>query len=246
MDAIVVNYCLCFSVLPGHTRVTKVLEAFSVMRMNDGNFTSTLKRKLSSAQSESGSTVSNSSFTEKPQRSDSVSSSNSSESPAASRKELGVPGSTHQLGPNGEILEERRYSASFRDLHSVQPIKEPWNSACPPYTSELDVLKPPPYTEKPVRTSLVEDDVVASKPSPRGKHKQFSLLHKMKQKGKSAFTSSGSHGQEKRGKVTGKRGFFSGIKQLGASSSYSASSSKSREGKTANSKGSNESLETKI
>ncbi|KAL9971838.1 hypothetical protein ACROYT_G018049 [Oculina patagonica] len=230
----------------GHTRVTKVLEAFSVMRMNDGNFTSTLKRKLSSAQSESGSTVSNSSLTEKPQRSDSVSSSNSSESPAASRKELGVPGSTHQLGPNGEILEERRYSASFRDLHSVQPIKEPWNSACPPYTSELDVLKPPPYTEKPVRTSLVEDDVVASKPSPRGKHKQFSLLHKMKQKGKSAFTSSGSHGQEKRGKVTGKRGFFSGIKQLGASSSYSASSSKSREGKTANSKGSNESLETKI
>lgn len=232
--------------MPGHTRVTKVLEAFSVMRMNDGNFTSTLKRKLSSTKSESSSTVSNSSLAEKPQRSDSISSSNSSESPAASRKELSVPGSTHQLGPNGEILEERRYSASFRDLHTVQPIKEPWNSACPPYTSELDVLKPPPYTEKPVRTSLVEDDVVASKPSPTGKQKQFSLLHKMKQKGKSAFTSSSSHGQEKRGKVPGKRGFFSGIKQLGGGSSYGASSSRSREGKTGNSKGSNESLETKI
>ena len=222
-----------------------------MMRLNDGNFTSTLKRKLSSAQSESGSTVSNSSLAEKPQRSDSVSSSNSSESPACSRKDLRVPGSAHQLGPNGDILEERRYSASFRDLHTVQPMKEPWNSACPPYTAEMEVLKPPPYTEKPVRTSLVEDDVVASKPSASGKLKQFNLLHKMRQKGKSAFTSSGSHGQEKRGKVTGKvkgqgekRGFFSGIKQL--SSSHGASSSKSREGKTANSKGSNESLETKI
>lgn len=220
-----------------------------MMRLNDGNFTSTLKRKLSSAQSESGSTVSNSSLAEKPQRSDSVSSSNSSESPATSRKELLVPGSTPTLGPNGEILEERRYSASFRDLHTVQPIKEPWNTACPPYTSELDVVKPPPYTEKPVRTSLVEDDVVATMPSPSGKQKQFSLLHKMKQKGKSAFTSSG---QGKRGKVTGKvkgqgekRGFFSGIKQLGGSSS-GASSSKSREGKVGNSQSSNESLETKI
>lgn len=242
-------YTFFLHIIPGHTRVTKVLEAFSVMRLNDGNFTSTLKRKLSSAQSESSSTVSNSSLAEKPQRSDSVSSSNSSESPAASRRELQVPGSTPQLGPNGEILEERRYSASFRDLHTVQPIKEPWSSACPPYTSELDVTKPPPYTEKPVRTSLVEDYVVATKPSPTGKHKQFSLLHKMKQKGKSAFTSSGSHGQDKRGKAKGqgeKRRFFSGIKQLGVSSSYGASSSKSREGKTTNSKSSNESLETKI
>ena len=71
----------------------------------------------------------------------------------------------------------------------------------------------------------------------------------MKQKGKSAFTSSG-HG--KHGKVIGKhkshgerRGFFSGIKQLGGSAS-GAGSSKSREGKLGNSKGSNESMETKI
>lgn len=223
-----------------------------MMRLNEGNFTSTLKRKLSSAPSESSSTVSNGSLAEKPQRSDSVSSSNSSDSLAASRKELEVPGSP-QLGPNGELLEERRYSASFRDLHSVQPIKEPWNAACPPYTSEADVLEPPPYTEKPVRNSLVEDDVVATKASPRSKQKQFSLLHKMRQKGKSAFTSSSTHGQEKRGKVGGKvkgpgekRGFISGIKKLGVSSSHGASSSKSREGKTSNSKGSKESLETKI
>lgn len=223
-----------------------------MMRLNEGTFTSTLKRKLSSVPSESSSTVSNSSLAEKPQRSDSISSSNSSDSLAASRKELEVPGSP-QLGPNGELLEERRYSASFRDLHSVQPLKEPWNSACPPYTSEADVHKPPPYTEKPVRNSLVGDDVVASKPSPRTKQKQFSLLHKMRQKGKSAFTSSSSHGQEKHRKVSGKvkgqgekRGFISGIKKLGVSSSHSASSSKMREGKTSNSKGSNESLETKI
>lgn len=225
-----------------------MLEAFSVMRLNEGNFTSTLKRKLSSAQSESSSTVSNSSLIEKPQRSDSVSSSNSSDSLLASRKDLEVPG-TPQLGPCGELLEERRYSASFRDLHSVQPLKEPWTAACPPYTSE----EPPPYTEKPVRSSFVEDDVVTSKPSPKGKQKQFSLLHKMKQKGKSAFSSSSSQGQDKRGKVPGKvkgqgekRGFISGIKKLGVSSSHSAGSSKSSEGKPGNPKGSKETLETKI
>lgn len=229
-----------------------MLEAFSVMRLNDGNFTSTLKRKLSSAQSESGSTVSNSSLSEKPQRSDSISSSNSSDSLAASRKELEVPGSP-QFGPHGELLEERRYSASFRDLHSVQSMKEPWGGACPPYTSETNVLEPPPYTEKPVRTSLVEDDVVATKSLPQSKQKQFSLLHKMRQKSKSAFTSSSSQGQEKRGKMatkvkspTEKRGFISGIKKLGVSSSHSASSSKSRDGKTGNLKDPKESFETKI
>lgn len=236
----------------GHTRVTKVLEAFSVMRLNEGNFTSTLKRKLSPAPSESGSTISNSSLTEKPQRSDSVSSSNSSDSLAPSRKELEVPGAP-QLGPHGELLEERRYSASFRDLHLVHSLKEPWNSSCPPYTSELDVHEPPPYSERPERTSLVEDDVVTSRPSPKSKHKQFSLLHKMRQKGKSAFSSSSSHAQGKHGKHTGnvkaqgeKRGIISGIKKLGGSSPHGASSGKSRDGKTRNPKDSKESLETTI
>ena len=223
-----------------------------MMRLNEGNFTSTLKRKLSSAQSESSSTVSNSSLIEKPQRSDSVSSSNSSDSLEASKKDLEGSG-THQLGPRGELLEERRYSASFRDLHSVQPLKEPWNAACPPYTSEVDVLEPPPYTEKPIRSSFVEDNVVTGKPSPKGKQKQFSLLHKMRKKGKSAFSSSSSQSQDKHGKVPSKvkaqgekRGFISGIKKLGVSSSHSAGSSKSSEGKLSNSKGSKETLETKI
>lgn len=237
----------------GHTRVTKVLEAFSVMRLNEGNFTSTLKRKLSSTRSESGSTLSNSSQTEKLHRSDSVTSSNSSDSVAASRKELDVPRTPH-LGPNGELLEERRYSASFHNLHTVPPLKEPWNSSCPPYTSELDVHEPPPYSEKPERSSFVEDDVVTSKPSPKIKHKQFSLLHKMRQKGKSAFSSNSSSGQDKHGKQVGKaraqgekRGIISGIKKLGISSHpHGASSAKAQVEKNSDSKGSKESLETTI
>ena len=234
----------------------KVLEAFSVMRMNDGNFTSTLQKKLSPVHSESRSTILNSSLVEKPQRPESVSSSNSSDSPSVVRRELQISDAADQLAPNRDLLQERRYSASFRDIHNVQPIKEPWSTACPPYTSEADESKPPPYTEKPVfRTSFVEDDVVARKPSAQGKHKQFSFIHKMRQKRKSAFTSPTSDLGEKQSKVAGKmkssaekRSLFSGIKQLSISgSAYGAGcSSKSREGKTGSSKHARESSETKI
>lgn len=239
----------------------KVLEAFSVMRLNDSNFTSTLKRKLSATQSDA-STVSNGSLDRK-QRSDSVSSSTSSDSPAVSSLEHLPSTAGSQFSPDmlggglGELPEERRYSASFHDVHSVEPIKEPWNAACPPYSSQESQGDPPPYTEKPREGSLrltIDDGVVTTGASShQSRHKQLSMLHKLRlPKMRSVFSSSGpsSHGPDKRSKSGSKpvkspgekRRLFSGIKRLSTQSGVHEGG----QGKPAGASKNSDSSETRI
>ena len=211
----------------------KVLEAFSVMRLNDANFTTTLKRKLSSTQSDSSS-VSNGNSERK--RSDSVCSSTSSESAQISSLENLPAGCRPPSSPGmlGEGIqnppEERRYSSSFHDIHAVESLKEPWNAECPPYSSQHSRGEPPPYSEKPSDGSLslsIDSSVTTDNASSQhNKHKQTSMLHKLRlRKMRNVFSPSASHGSDHGGGSGGKlskspgekRRFFGGIKRFNTS-----------------------------
>lgn len=159
----------------------KALEAYSVVRMNDTSFTSVLKRRASTTTEIPETT---SPVCEVITRKESISSSGSSTQ--GSRHDVSSQddgeGASGSL-PTPRLSHDRRYSSSFLEVHKVAAAKDPWNSKCPPYTSQETVHRePPPYTEQAVHsTGTVNDDIAPVKPdSPKARRQRFSMLHKIK------------------------------------------------------------------
>lgn len=171
------SFLSCF-LAPGHTKIMKALEAYSVVRMNDTTFTSVLKRRVSEIPEVPETT---SPVCEVITRKESISSSGSSTQ--GSRHDINtqddVEGASGSL-PTPRFSHDRRYSSSFLEVHKVAAAKDPWK--CPPYTSQETVHRePPPYTEQVLHSVRVNDDIAPVKPdSPKARRKPFSMLHKIK------------------------------------------------------------------
>ena len=191
---------LLFLLFSGHTKISKMLEAFSVMKMSEGKFTSTLQKKLQdhSEHVDSASSVSSSGGTRK--MSESLSSSTSSSSTALERQDSFVEndGIVHQSSAGHR---DCRYSASFTEVLSV---KDPW-SECPPY--ECASAQPPPYSETPESYGIqVADDVVVDQPNAaRQKRKPMAMLQKVRSSLRSV--SPGAQGKGKKNKGEKRRLF---------------------------------------
>lgn len=180
-----------------------MLEAFSVMKMSEGKFTSTLQKKLQdqSEQVDSTSSVSSSGGTRK--MSESLSSSTSSSSTALERQDSFENEAivSHVQHSNLPGHRDCRYSASFTE---VLGVKDPW-SECPPY--ECASAQPPPYSETPESYGIqVADDVVVDQPNAaRRKRKPMTVLQKMRSSLRSV--SPGAQSKDKKNKGEKRRLF---------------------------------------
>ena len=184
--------------------MSKMLEAFSVMRMNDGKFTSTLQKKAQEPSGHMDSVNSVASSGETRKMSESLSSSTSSSSTALERQDSYVDsdGIVSHL-PQSPLHRhlDCRYSASFSE---VLGVKDPW-SECPPYESAS--AQPPPYSETPDSYGIqVADDVVVNQPNAaKSRRRPMAMLRKVKSSFRSASPS--SQGKDKKPKGEKRRLF---------------------------------------
>lgn len=178
-----------------------MLEAFSVMKMSEGKFTSTLQKKLQdqSEQSDGLSSVSSSSGPRK--LSESLSSSTSSSSIALERQDNFVENDTVVSQSPLQGHRECRYSASFTEVFGVKDL---W-SECPPY--ECPSEQPPPYSETPENYGIhVADDVVVNQPNAtRQRRRPMAVLEKVRSSFRSA--SPGAQNKDKKNKGEKRRLF---------------------------------------
>lgn len=189
----------------------KALEAYSVLRMNDNNFTSALKQKVSSPTSERTSGES----PEICSRKASISSSGSSTQ--GSRSDINLASGLDEASSSlatPSFSTARRYSSSFLEVHKIH------NTKCPPYTSQETVHRePPPYSEQPVHAGQkVNDDISPVRPgSPKARRKPFAMLQKVKLKSPFTLGSKSNRSPHERRKL------FSSRKSSASAGSSSAS-----------------------